>query len=73
MPPEKAVFGARDLSSAATRDDDTHGQEYSGRDRRVTNRRSGQDRRAGVRFEVEAENRRTNHGRRFEDPAPKPW
>lgn len=73
MSSTKAVFGARDLSAAATRVESLSSQNYTGRNRRSTNRRQGEDRRADVRFETESSDRRSHPGRRSTDPAPKPW
>ena len=69
----KATFEESELSlePIIKRDQEVVG--YRGSERRLQNRRKGEDRRAHVRFEVDGNDRRANHGRRHGDPAPKPW
>ena len=69
----KAVFGARGPSPAAVKSDKNGQSIYTGPERRMAIRRSGMERRANLRFEADTSDRRSNHGRRRDDPAPKPW
>ena len=74
MPPDKALFGSRDLSapafSANTRAGST--RKYTGADRRLYIRRQSGDRRVEVRFDL-AGDRREGLGRRKDDAPASLW
>ena len=74
----KAIFESRDPGdepSGSGFNTDSQGKvPYKGPERRrISDRREGEDRRGSVRFEIDASDRRSNHGRRKDDPAPSPW
>ena len=46
---------------------------YEGIERRRQNRRQAKDRRGEVRFELDKDDRRKNHGRRHDDNSPDFW
>ena len=74
----KAVFESHDPGEEPSENGfstDSQGKvPYKGPDRRRgRDRREGGDRRGSVRFEIDGSDRRSNHGRRQDDPAPNPW
>ena len=74
MPPDKAQFGSRNLSTPAfkTKSNTVDKREYAGADRRLRIRRENADRREEVRFDL-AGDRREGLGRRKDDAPPSLW
>lgn len=73
MPDTKSRFEARDVSPGNYTQSSDGERKYTGPERRGTNRRSGNDRRAEVRFDPTKQDRRKTQGRRKEDKSPKFW
>jgi hypothetical protein len=73
MPPDKALFEAREPSSPTNHVNEPGAKGYMGPERRRDNRRETTDRRGDVRFDLKATDRRKNPGRREDDGAPKFW
>jgi len=72
MAGEKASFYARDVSPSSSYAKSNNGKKFMGVEKRRYRRRSGQDRRADIRFDIKGD-RRQNNGRREEDAAPQFW
>jgi len=71
---KRAQFEVRDVGQGSSSDDSGEGnKKYTGVERRRGNRRSGKERRTEVRFEINKEDRRQNHGRRHDDNSPTFW
>ncbi|MBN7795694.1 hypothetical protein [Parahaliea mediterranea] len=73
MSDTKSRFEARDVSPGGYTLSGDGERKYAGQERRRTNRRSGNDRRAEVRFDPTKQDRRRNPGRRKDDKSPKFW
>lgn len=73
MPPDKALFEARDPGPVTDHVEHTDCKKYMGMERRRTNRRENVDRRGDVRFDLKATDRRENPGRREDDKGPNFW
>lgn len=71
MTSEKASFYSRDPDRVIRDKVDPKKTKYIGMERRRTNRRRAQDRRADVRFDLTKTDRRQIDGRRADDAAPK--
>ena len=70
---EKASFYSRDTGPFTSDTDDENPRKYAGVERRRRNRRSNEERRKEVRFELDKEDRRQDPGRRKDDKSPKFW
>jgi type II secretory pathway predicted ATPase ExeA len=70
---EKPHFEARDPSPPAASSDTKNPKKYMGPEQRRGHRRTGEDRRKDIRFEVDKEDRRKNPGRRRDDESPEFW
>jgi len=71
---EKATFYARDPGETSALVRETAGvKEYIGAERRRMNRRTNEDRRGEIRFDLTKEDRRQNQGRREADYVPDYW
>ena len=66
-------FEARDPSPPGAGSDTKNPKKYMGPERRRDHRRTGEDRRGDIRFEVGKEDRRKNSGRRRDDKSPDFW
>jgi putative secretion ATPase (PEP-CTERM system associated) len=66
-------FEARDPSLPAAGSDTRNPKKYMGHERRRGHRRSGEDRRGDIRFEIGKEDRRKAPGRRRDDKTPDFW
>jgi len=70
---DKASFYSSDPDLGSSDPSKRAKKKYSGVERRRANRRSGTDRRADVRFDLDKNDRRQNEGRRESDHTPKYW
>lgn len=70
---EKASFYSRDTEPFTSDTDDENTKKYAGVERRRRNRRSNEERRKEIRFELDKADRRQNPGRRKDDKKPKFW
>lgn len=73
MENQKPRFEARDLSSDYYAINNEGEFKYTGPERRRVDRRSGKDRRAEVRFDLSAQDRRQSRGRRKNDQNHQLW
>ena len=73
MATEKASFYARDLSPTSSDTKAAGNKKYMDIERRHSNRRTAEDRREEVRFDLSKEERRQGTGRRENDSDPKFW
>ncbi len=70
---DKAQFESRDVPLASHSEDEKRSKNYAGPEQRRQNRRSAEDRRKDIRFEVGKEDRRKNPGKRHDDKILKFW
>jgi len=73
VPTDKATFSARDPSPFTKGGEATVKKKYMDVEQRRSNRRVVEDRRVEIRFELSKEYRRSNSGRRENDPHQKLW
>jgi len=72
-PSKKASFYARDTAPLTSDTSKSTKKKYMGEERRRGNRRTGQSRRADVRFDLTKADRRQTDGRREHDATVKFW
>jgi hypothetical protein len=72
-PSKKASFHARDPAPLTSDTSKSNKKKYMGEERRRSNRRKGQSRRADVRFDPTKTDRRQANGRREHDASVKFW
>jgi general secretion pathway protein A len=70
---QKAQFQVQEISPPTFSRVGENTEEKEGLERRLDNRRSSLERREEIRFEVNKEDRRKNHGRRHDDNSPDFW
>lgn len=73
MPTEKASFYARDPSPFTSDTKAAGKKKYMDVERRYQNRRTAEDRREEIRFDLSKDERRQEIGRRDNDSDPKFW
>jgi len=70
---ERARFEALEVSPPAASSDTRNPKKYMGPEQRRGHRRTREDRRNDIRFELDKDDRRKNPGRRRDDKAPDFW
>ncbi|MEP4484010.1 MAG: hypothetical protein ABJ013_00150 [Halioglobus sp.] len=73
MPTHKSTFEVKDPTPPAFGSEECHVDKYMGTERRRDNRRTAIDRRGDVRFDLKAEDRRQDPGRRDGDKTAARW
>ena len=73
MTSQRASFYSRDPDRLIRDKADPSKKKYLGIERRMENRRTAQDRRVDIRFDMTKKDRRLNDGRREDDAALKFW
>ena len=71
--PGKAQFESMEVSATSYSGDKSKSKKYMRPEQRRGHRRSGEERRKDIRFELDKEDRRKNQGRRRDDETPDFW